>query len=62
MEEILRLFPERIRQAIHDKIGNRWGHMQEIRFRLQQPVELVLMTMPSGLGMYGRNEKTAYLC
>ncbi|RYG74663.1 stage III sporulation protein AA [Lentibacillus lipolyticus] len=41
MDEILQLFPEHIKVAIHNRIGNRWGSVQEIRFRLQQPVELV---------------------
>ncbi|WP_343752910.1 stage III sporulation protein AA [Lentibacillus halophilus] len=41
MEEILRLFPERIRQAIDHKAANQWGFIQEIRFRIQQPVELI---------------------
>ncbi|TRM12680.1 stage III sporulation protein AA [Lentibacillus cibarius] len=41
MEEILRLFPERMKWAIQKKISNRWGAMQEIRFRLHRPVELV---------------------
>ncbi|MFD1360673.1 stage III sporulation protein AA [Lentibacillus salinarum] len=41
MEEILGLFPENIRQAIRTKINNRWDGMQEIRFRLQQPIELI---------------------
>ncbi|SEQ20166.1 stage III sporulation protein AA [Virgibacillus subterraneus] len=41
MEEILRLFPERIRRAIQSKTKDRWKVMQEIRFRLNQPVELI---------------------
>ncbi|MGP4107301.1 stage III sporulation protein AA [Virgibacillus sp. L01] len=41
MEEILRLFPEGIRQAVHYRIKDRWKTMQEIRFRLNQPVELI---------------------
>ncbi|HLR80084.1 MAG TPA: stage III sporulation protein AA [Bacillota bacterium] len=41
MEEILRLFPEKIRQALEKQINRRWSAIQEIRFRLQQPLELV---------------------
>ncbi|SFD53216.1 stage III sporulation protein AA [Lentibacillus persicus] len=41
MEEILRLFPEKIRQAVFLKVENRWDKLQEIRFRLQQPIELI---------------------
>lgn len=41
MEEILRLFPEKMKQAIHSKIANRWAYLQEIRFRLYQPIELI---------------------
>lgn len=41
MEEILRLFPTEMRQAIQKKIGERWNLLQEIRFRLHQPVEFI---------------------
>lgn len=41
MDEILRLFPENFRQALNKKISGRWSKIQEIRFRLQQPLELV---------------------
>ncbi|QKY69306.1 stage III sporulation protein AA [Lentibacillus sp. CBA3610] len=41
MEEILGLFPENMRQAIQKKLHNRWDSMQEIRFRLHQPIELI---------------------
>ncbi|HLR72124.1 MAG TPA: stage III sporulation protein AA [Pseudogracilibacillus sp.] len=41
MEEILRIFPEIIRKRIKIHIGSRWIYLQEIRFRLNQPVELV---------------------
>ncbi|SFA71645.1 stage III sporulation protein AA [Lentibacillus halodurans] len=41
MEEILGLFPESIRQAVKKRIDNRWDRIQEIRLRLQQPIELV---------------------
>lgn len=41
MEEILRLFPNEMRQAIQTKIGNRWDFLQEIRIRLFQPIEFI---------------------
>lgn len=41
MEEILRLFPERIRQALQYRIKSRWETIQEIRFRLNQSLELI---------------------
>lgn len=41
MEEILRLFPEKVKQAIQTKIADRWDALQEIRFRLHQPIELI---------------------
>ncbi|WP_068671908.1 stage III sporulation protein AA [Oceanobacillus sp. Castelsardo] len=41
MEEILRLFPSEMRQAIQTKIGNRWDFLQEIRIRLFQPIEFI---------------------
>ncbi|MFD1038455.1 stage III sporulation protein AA [Virgibacillus byunsanensis] len=41
MEEILRLFPDSIRKAINSTINGRWALLQEIRFRLYQPVELI---------------------
>lgn len=44
MEEILRLFPDGIRQAIQTKVGNRWHILQEIRIRLYQPMELIFDT------------------
>lgn len=41
MNEILRLFPEPIRQAIDYSIRKRWMLLQEIRVRLAQPIELI---------------------
>ncbi|MGJ9456940.1 stage III sporulation protein AA [Oceanobacillus sp. CF4.6] len=41
MNEIIRLFPSEMRQAIRLKIGNRWQFLQEIRIRLYHPVELI---------------------
>lgn len=41
MEEILRLFPNEMRQAIHMKVAERWHLLQEIRFRLDQPIEFI---------------------
>ncbi|WP_164668643.1 stage III sporulation protein AA [Virgibacillus doumboii] len=41
MEEILRLFPEMMRQAVNSKMRNRWKSLQEIRIRLNRPIELI---------------------
>ncbi|GGA68155.1 stage III sporulation protein AA [Ornithinibacillus halotolerans] len=41
MEEILRLFPKQIQPAIIQKLNNRWDKLQEIRVRLNQPIELI---------------------
>lgn len=41
MEEILRLFPKDMKLAIQSNIKNRWMYLQEIRFRLNQPIELI---------------------
>ncbi|GAB3052144.1 stage III sporulation protein AA [Virgibacillus ainsalahensis] len=41
MKEILRLFPAEMRQAIELEIADRWELLQEIRFRLSRPVELI---------------------
>lgn len=40
MEEILRLFPDDIKRIIDKQVGD-WGQLQEIRFRLYKPVELI---------------------
>lgn len=40
MEEILRLMPSEIERAVRFQIGNRWKELQEIRFRLNRPIEL----------------------
>ncbi|MEN2464730.1 stage III sporulation protein AA [Ornithinibacillus sp. JPR2-1] len=41
MEEILRLFPTEIQTVLRSKIGKRWNMVQEIRVRLNQPIELI---------------------
>src|SRR5699024_7884297 len=41
MEEILRLFSPKLRQAIEKKIVNRWDELEELRVRLLRPVELI---------------------
>ncbi|WP_026906660.1 stage III sporulation protein AA [Paucisalibacillus globulus] len=41
MYEILRLFPDEIKTAIKLKVGKRWDKLQEIRVRLNQPIELI---------------------
>lgn len=41
MEEILRLFPTDLKQIIAEKVGNRWGKLEEIRCRLYLPIELI---------------------
>jgi len=40
MEEILRLFPEPFKILLSKRISNRWDQLQEIRLRVQQPIEL----------------------
>lgn len=40
MDEILRLLPEKIKQAIFIQVSDRWSELQEIRLRLGQPIEL----------------------
>lgn len=41
MNEILRLFPRDIRDALQLNIGGRWMELQEIRIRLYRPIELI---------------------
>ncbi|WP_077621605.1 stage III sporulation protein AA [Sediminibacillus massiliensis] len=41
MEEIIKLFPNPINKLIIHEIGNRWTSLQEIRFRISRPVELI---------------------
>ncbi|MBR7796754.1 MAG: stage III sporulation protein AA [Bacillota bacterium] len=41
MEEVLRLFPEQIRNEVSRKVGRRWDELEEIRLRLNKPVELI---------------------
>ncbi|WP_047979944.1 stage III sporulation protein AA [Ornithinibacillus contaminans] len=41
MQEIVRLFPTEIQTELNRTIHNRWGTLQEIRIRLNQPVELI---------------------
>ncbi len=41
MEEILRLFPADFKQIIAEKVGDRWGKLEEIRCRLYLPIELI---------------------
>src|SRR5690625_4726637 len=41
MEEILRLFPIELSKRIRLKVSGRWDYLQEIRFRLNQPIELI---------------------
>lgn len=41
MDEILRLFPDQLKEAVKQKVKDRWNELQEIRFRLNQPIELI---------------------
>lgn len=41
MEEIIRLFPETIRKPFIRQLNNNWQHLQEIRIRLDKPIELI---------------------
>lgn len=40
MDEILRLLPEQIKQAVRKQVAARWGRLEEIRLRLNRPIEL----------------------
>lgn len=41
MKEIIRLFPEHLQKSIIDQLTGRWYILQEIRIRLDKPVELI---------------------
>jgi len=41
MEDILRLFPDKIRETMESEISGAWGFLQEIRIRLYKPIELI---------------------
>lgn len=41
MDEIIRLFPEIIRQRLIRQLNNNWYSLQEIRIRLDKPIELI---------------------
>lgn len=41
MEEIIRLFPDNLKKPIVHQLNNRWHILQEIRIRLDKPVELI---------------------
>ncbi|MHA6250999.1 stage III sporulation protein AA [Oceanobacillus sp. CAU 1775] len=41
MEEILRLFPENHQSILAKIIGKRWFQLEEIRYRLYRPIELI---------------------
>lgn len=43
-EQILRLFPVTMKQAIDEYVAERWQILQEIRLRLNQPIELIFDT------------------
>ena len=36
MDEILRLLPERIKQAVLSQVADRWNDLQEIKTRFQK--------------------------
>lgn len=40
MNEILRLFPRQLRHKINDRVHSKWHELQEIRLRLDKPIEL----------------------
>ncbi|WP_042223481.1 stage III sporulation protein AA [Oceanobacillus manasiensis] len=42
MEEIIRLFPNGLQASIQKKIAGRWNELQEIRCRLNRPIEIIL--------------------
>lgn len=41
MNEITRLFPETIQKRFIKQLHNHWHHLQEIRIRLDKPIELI---------------------
>src|SRR5690625_1817738 len=41
MDAILWLFPEPMKKTIQEKLNTRWEQLQEIRMRLEQPIELI---------------------
>lgn len=41
MEEILRLFPQVIRNQLEQSLVDRWDKLQEIRIRTEKPIELI---------------------
>lgn len=41
MDEIIRLFPETIQKSFIRKLNDNWHHLQEIRIRLDKPIELI---------------------
>ncbi|GAB3791415.1 stage III sporulation protein AA [Virgibacillus kimchii] len=41
MEAILSLFPDPFKKVIQEEIKTRWDELQEIRMRLEQPIELI---------------------
>lgn len=44
IEEIMRLFPDLMKRQLMTKIGTRWRSLQEIRVRIERPIELVFDT------------------
>src|SRR5690625_6302241 len=41
MKEIMRLFPIEVKQKVKSTISHQWNTLQEIRLRLNQPIELI---------------------
>lgn len=41
MKEIMRLFPEYMCNSINHKLNGKWNYLQEIRLRLNKPIEFV---------------------
>lgn len=44
IEEIIRLFPDVYRKVLIDKINVNWSQLQEIRIRIERPIELTFDT------------------
>lgn len=40
MDDVLRLLPEKMKQAVTAHVMNRWDQLEEIRLRLNKPIEL----------------------
>ncbi|WP_138415845.1 stage III sporulation protein AA [Aquibacillus sediminis] len=59
MEEILKLFPPKYKDKLHEALENRWTSLQEIRFRVGRPTELIFDDKEEWLPSYCPTEQDA---